>query len=440
MTTYWAPAGWLGGDDLVDGLSIRVDDGTIAAVEHSPDPPAGGERLGGVVIPGLANAHSHAFHRVLRGRAQTPGGSFWTWRDAMYEVANRLDPDTLRHLATAVFAEMLEAGITVVGEFHYVHRRPDGGAYEDPNEMGRAVVDAARSAGIRLTLLDTCYLRGGLHADGHDPLRPEQRRFGDGSVAAYLERISSLADDETTRHGTAIHSVRAVEPGDIERIGLGVDAPLHAHVSERPEENELCLAAFGRSPTQLLGDSGVLDERLTAVHGTHLTPHDMELLGDAGAGVCLCPTTERDLADGIGPASELRATGASLSLGTDSQAVIDLLEEARAMELDERLRSNTRGHQSAGQLLEAATSGGYRALGWPEGGRIESGAPADFVVVRRDSVRTSGTGGIDGIVFSATATDVTDVFVAGRRVVADGRHREMDVARALAEAVEAVLT
>lgn len=438
MSEFWADRAWLGGADLADGVTIEVADGVISRVVPDSPPSPDAERLGGVTIPGMANAHSHVFHRALRSRTQHGQGSFWTWRDGMYELADRLDPDGYRSIATAVFGEMLLAGITLVGEFHYIHHQPDGTPYDDPNEMGRAIVAAASDAGIRLTLLDTCYLQGGLHADGHDPIRPEQRRFGDRTVAGYLERVSRLTATEA-RIGSAIHSVRAVAPGDMEQIGYSTGGPLHIHLSERPEENEQCLAAFGRSPTQLVADAGLLGERLTAVHGTHLTPHDIDLLGRSGSGVCLCPTTERDLADGIGPASELRRAGASLSLGTDSHAMIDMFEEARAMELNERLASRVRGNQAPVDLLDAATREGYRALGWPEGGRIVPGAPADLVAVTTDSTRMAGSTSVESLVFAAGAADVTDVVVGGRRVVGEGAHLSLDVAGELRSAITAVL-
>lgn len=439
MTSYWLEQAWLGGGTLERGVLVETDGGTFTRVERGIESaPSGTEAMSGISIPGMANTHSHVFHRALRARTQGSKGSFWSWRDEMYRIANRLDPDSYHAVATAVFGEMLLAGITTVGEFHYVHHRPDGSPYDDPNEMGRALISAATEAGIRLTLLNTCYLQGGLHADGHDPLRPEQARFGDGEVGRFLDRIADLDGAELTRLGTAIHSVRAVQPEDIERIGYATEGPLHIHLSEQPEENEQCLAAFDRSPTQLLADAGILGDRLTAVHGTHLTIHDIALLGDSRSGVCVCPTTERDLADGIGPASALRSAGSPLSLGTDSHAIVDMFEEARAMELDERLSSNVRGIHSPADLLASATVGGYTALGWEGGGRIAQGAAADFVTVGRDSVRMSGTSGIEAVVFAATAADVTDVVVAGRRAVRDGAHTSMDVARSLEVAIAGV--
>ncbi len=219
------------------------------------------------------------------------------------------------------------------------------------------------------------------------------------------------------------------------------DRPLHAHVSEQPAENEACLAAYGRTPVAVLADAGAVSERSTAVHATHVCDDDVRLLGAAGATVCLCPTTERDLADGIGPARRLRRGGARLAVGSDSQAVIDLLEEARAIELDERLASGERGAHRPATLLQAATAGGYASLGWPEGGRLEAGALADLTVIGLDGVRLAGISAahaLDAAVFAATAADVRHVMVGGRWVVRDGAHVSLDVATELSAAVAAV--
>ena len=306
-------------------------------------------------LPGLVNAHSHAFHRALRGRTHGESGSFWTWREQMYALAAALDPDTYLALATATYAEMVLAGITTVGEFHYLH---DGA-----NTMGEALVEAAARAGLRITLLDTCYLHGGIGREKEGV----QRRFGDASVDAWVARVSArVAASPTAKVGAAIHSVRAVDPAPRRswRRSRRSAWPLHAHVSEQPAENEACLAAYGRTPTAMLADAGALRTGFSAVHATHVTEGDIALLGSNGCGVTLCPTTERDLADGIGPARALADAGATLNLGSDSHAVIDLFEEARAVELDERLATGRRVLHAATELLAAATRGG----GWPSAG------------------------------------------------------------------------
>jgi formiminoglutamate deiminase len=391
--------------------------------------------LPGLTLPGLANAHSHAFQRALRGRTQTGRGDFWTWRQEMYDVAKAIDPDRYRALARATFAEMALAGITGVGEFHYLHHGPNGESYEDPNAMGNAVIEAAREAGIRITLLDTCYLQGGI---GREP-EGAQLRFSDGSAEAWAERVDGLESGDGVRIGAAIHSVRALDPeaaAVVASFGGERSWPLHAHVSEQPAENEECASAYGRTPTELLSSAGALSERFTAVHATHLAEGDFELLGRCG--VCLCPTTERDLADGVGPARRLAEAGAALSLGTDSHAVIDMFEEARAVELDERLESGLRGGHTAAELLRAATAAGCASIGWPEAGTIAPQSLADLVTVGLDGVRLAGTSAdhaLESVVFAAGAADVRSVIVGGRFVVRDGVHLNLNVAAELDESI-----
>jgi formiminoglutamate deiminase len=294
--------------------------------------------------------------------------------------------------------------------------------------MGEAVIAAAAAAGVRLTLLDTCYLHG-----GHDqPVEGFQRRFADASVGAWVERVEALGSTATARVAAAAHSVRAVRPDELKEISGWArrrDVPLHAHVSEQQVENEQCLAAYNRTPVQLLADAGCLETIFTAVHTTHLTDDDRRLLGSSGTTCCFCPTTERDLADGIGSASRLAQEGAALALGTDSNALIDMFEEARAMELDERLATGRRVNQEPAALLRAATAGGYGALGWT-GGAIEPGACADLCVVGLGSVRLAGARRddlVDSVVFAGAAADVVDVMVDGRWIVRGGEHASVDV-------------
>ncbi|MCX4423680.1 formimidoylglutamate deiminase [Streptomyces mirabilis] len=439
--TYWLEHAWL--DTHVEpGVALDVTDGRITAVrENTATPPPGAEILRGLTLPGLANAHSHAFHRALRGTVQVGSGTFWTWREIMYSFADRLTPDTYHALARAVYAEMALAGVTAVGEFHYVHHTPGGTPYADPNAMGEALVAAADEAGIRITLLDTAYVSSGFG----QPPNHHQLRFSDGSAEAWAERSSLLKDRDHARIGAAIHSVRAVPAGQLATVARWAEerqAPLHVHLSEQTAENDACQAAHGCTPTRLLADHGVLGSRTTGVHNTHLTDEDIALLGDSRTGTCMCPTTERDLADGIGPAAALQRAGSPLSLGSDSHAVIDLLEEARAMELNERLRTRTRGHWTAAALLRAASADGHAALGWQDAGTLEAGALADFTTIALDSVRTAGPVprlGAETAVFAATAADVRHTVVGGRHVVRDGAHALVpEVPQALAQAVEAL--
>ena len=435
MRTWFAGAAWFAGGVARD-VRMTVEDGRFTRVEVGVAAAPGDARLPGLVLPGFANAHSHAFHRALRGRTHDGGSTFWTWRERMYAVAARLDPDTYLALARATFAEMALAGVSSVGEFHYLHHAPGGAPYADPHAMGRALIEAARQAGIRLTLLDTCYLAGGLTAHGHVPLAPEQLRFSDGSAAAWKQRVDALGGlPPHARAGVAIHSVRAVPRADLPVVVQAARSrPLHVHLSEQPAENRACLAAYGLTPTALLDDAGALGPGTTAVHATHLSAADIALLGASGTTACLCPTTERDLADGIGPARRLLDAGSPLALGSDQHAVVDLLEEARALEMDERLASRQRGRLPVAALVEALTSAGQRSIGWDDAGRIEVGARADLVALRLDTVRTAGTAPEQAIL-AATAADVDSVLVDGAVVVDGGRHVLGDVAALLAEAI-----
>jgi formiminoglutamate deiminase len=441
--TFWCDLAVLPGERVAAGVTIEVDRGAITAVTEGRSASSGAQQLPGLVVPGLANAHSHAFHRALRGRTQAPTGgrgSFWTWREQMYSVAERLRPDSYLTLARAVYAEMVLAGITTVGEFHYLHHAGDGRSYGDDNAMGHALVQAARDAGLRIALLDTCYLAGGFDR----PLEGVQRRFGDGSAQGWAARATDLAttydDAADVVVGAALHSVRAVP---VDQLAPVVDwaaarrAPLHVHLSEQRAENDACRDRHGMTPTRLLHEHGALGPRSSAVHATHLADDDVALLAGSATAVCLCPTTERDLADGIGPAIALRDAGVSLTLGSDSHAVIDLFEEARGVELDSRLSTEGRGHFAGAALLAAATAGHAR-LGFATAGRLAVGAPADLVAVRLDSVRTSGAvpdSALDTVVFAATAADVTDVIAAGRRMVEGGRHVLGDVGLLLRNAI-----
>lgn len=436
---------------VVDGIVerdvlVQVLDGRLTRVE--PRAPAGPDatHLEGLTIAGMANAHSHAFHRALRSRTQADRGSFWTWRDLMYEAASLLDPDNYFRLARATYAEMAMAGISCVGEFHYVHHQPDGTPYANPNELGDALLAAAAEAGIRITLLDTLYLHGGLSANGYESQNHRQQRFCDDDFDAWAERVDMVNVGPNQRLGAAIHSVRAVDPDSAHRLAQWATAqtvaPLHAHVSEQRAENEQCLAHHGTTPVGLLDRSSCLNGRFTAVHATHLTDADISTMGASGATVCLCPTTERDLADGIGPTRDLAAHSVPLCLGSDSHAVIDMLEESRAVELDERLASEGRGTHSAGELLAMATSAGHVSLGFDDAGNITVGNRADLVTIDLNSVRTAGSspeGGIETAIFAATAADVRHVVVDGKVIVADGRHLGLDVPGELASAISAIL-
>jgi formimidoylglutamate deiminase len=419
----------------VDGLRVDVDAaGDVvlagAAVEHTSVPFAPSVRDWGhaMVVPGFVDAHSHAFQRGIRGATHRRGAgdpsSFWSWRTRMYEAANALDPDGVHDASRVAFAEMLRAGITTVGEFHYLHHRPDGGQYDDPHELSWQVARAAADVGIRLVLLEVYYARAGA---GPPPL-PEQRRFCDGDVASFLARVEAVRA-RGIPVGIAPHSVRAVDRAALaELAGYARDhaLPLHVHVSEQPRENEECAAEHGMSPVCLLAECGAMSRPrgLTAVHAIHLDDADRSLLADQC--VCACPTTEADLGDGIVAAAELRAAGCELALGSDSNAVIDLVQEARLLEMHERLRAQARLRlfDDDGRvwpvLLRAATRGGAIALGHARGGEISRGAAFDAAVIDLGHPffsRVEPGVALDALLLAGTAAAVAHVVVGGVELV-----------------------
>ncbi|MFD1713134.1 formimidoylglutamate deiminase [Amnibacterium flavum] len=421
MNLFWAEHAVLP-TSIAHGVRIEEDRGRVLSV--TPDAPPAGTILPGLVLPGFANGHSHAFHRALRGTTHADGGSFWSWRERMYAVAGALTPENYRELATAVFAEMVLAGYTVVGEFHYVHHLPDGTAYE-ADAMEQAILSAAADAGIRLTLLDTLYLEGGIDI----PISDRQRRFSDGSVQAWHRRRSRLVPGRRARIGAALHSVRGVTPAAIaEVVDLDLDL-LHAHVSEQPAENEQAIERWGSTPVRLLAD--LLGPRFTAVHATHLVDDDVAALSTGFA--CICPTTERDLGDGIGPARALHDAGVRLTLGSDQNAVVDPFEEIRGLEMNERLASGERGRFAPRDLLEAAGANGYASLGW-DVAAIAPGALCDLVAVDDTSTRTAGSDP-GQMWLTASAADVREVVVDGELVVTGGVHRLGDIASLLSAAI-----
>ncbi|MBG6191397.1 formiminoglutamate deiminase [Arthrobacter sp. CAN_A212] len=446
MTTFWCEQAWVAGQGIQPRVRIEADDaGSIAGVTCDVDAAPGDNRdLAGVVFPAAANAHSHAFHRVLRGRTHDNGGDFWVWREEMYRAAGTLTPGNYERLATAVFAEMVVTGWSSVAEFHYVHHRPGGAPYgapdERPHAMELALCRAAVAAGIRLTLLDTCYLVGGIGK----PLSADQERFGDAHAGAWLERFADLRrtvaaqfDPGFVTVGAALHSVRAVPETALRLLaaGLPTDVPVHIHLSEQPAENADCEKHYGTTPTGLLQKVGFLSDRLSVVHATHLTDQDIALLGGSGTTAVICPTTEADLADGIGPARALQDAGARIALGTDQHAVIDPWLEMRALEQGERLGSGQRGRFSPASLLDAATTGAARAMATPVAA-IEIGRPCDLVSVNPMSLRTAGS--TPGqLPLTATAADVGAVVVAGHLVARDGHHHALgDPGALLAAALE----
>lgn len=382
-----------------------------------------GRRL---LLPGLVNAHSHAFQRTIRGathrrRAGDPS-DFWSWREAMYGAAQGFDPEGLYRATKACYSEMLAAGITCVGEFHYLHHQVDGAPYDDPNELSRQIIRAASEVGVRLVLLEVFYRRAGA---GKAPL-PEQRRFCDRSVDAYLRRVDDLRSAGVVV-GLAPHSIRAVAVDELRELAdyaRAHDLVVHAHVSEQPRENEECVAEHGKTPTAAFADAGCLDRprRFTAVHAVHVDVGDRGLLGTQH--VCACPTTEADLGDGIVPAIDHRRAGATIALGSDSNAVIDLIQEARFLEMNERLRTGARICLAEGRgglgidLLGAATEGGASSLGQPGLGRLACGRPFDAFTVDLDHRLLADVEHahlVDALMLAGSAAPVDQVFVGGTR-------------------------
>jgi formimidoylglutamate deiminase len=419
---------------LSRGAALVVERGAVAGV-GAPPPGAAVVRLPRtLVLPGLVSAHGHAFQRAIRGRTERRAegrDDFWTWRRAMYEAASRLGPDDVEAVARMAFHELARAGVTAVGEFHYLHHDPDGRPYADPSELALRVVRAARDVGLRVVLLRGAYARAG-HGLPPDPL---QRRFVDPSpdaVLAALDRlVHAISDDPLASAGLAPHSVRACpEPwiaalaGEARRRGL----PLHLPACEQPAEVSASRAEHGVGPVGVLARAGALGPRTTLVHAIHLEEGDAEAMAAAGAIACACPLTERNLGDGVVPADRLRAAGVRLALGVDSHAEADLLAEARALELHLRLVRGERNvlddpPGSAGRaLLEAATAGGMASLGLP-GGRLAPGEPADFVAVDLDHPSIAGAAPdalLDACVFGLSPAAVRRVFVAGEPIVEGG--------------------
>ena len=418
------------------------------------------------ILPGLINGHSHAFQRVIRGRTEyrtaNNKDSFWTWREMMYSAAARLAPEDVYDASRMAFLEMALSGITTVGEFHYLHQAPDGSAYDDPNLMAKEVVRAANDVGLRVALLRVAYARSGYETETN----PEQLRFIEKDPEAYLKNVEQLAGDLKQRGrpkrawvGIAPHSVRAV-PLDYLKEIIDVankqQLPVHMHVAEQPAEVSACIEEYGRSPVALLATEGLLSERFTGVHVIHVTPKAVRMLADARAMVCACPTTERNLGDGIVPVDSFFKQGVRVSLGSDSHVEIDLLEDARELEYHLRLqkmeravlapgRSPTvreglsasesdgalpdgRASALAAQLFNCATVSGAESLNAP-GGTLEPGRVADFFTVDLNDPSIAGASPDDllsSIVFSLSRTAVRDVVVGGKRIVENGRHAQQD--------------
>lgn len=438
MTELWAPSAWIAGAWHEQVLLEVGADGRWRRVTRAVPCPPGATRLPGPALPGLVDAHSHAFQRAFTGLAERRVGArddFWSWRERMYGVARRIDADQLRAVATQLYVELLTGGYTQVCEFHYLHHAPDGQPETDPLAMSYALAEAADDAGIGLTLLPVLYERAGF---GATTLRQDQRRFATDvdSVLALRDGIRALASPRLNA-GVAIHSLRAADPDSIHALArrLGDDpAPVHIHIAEQTAEVDDCLAATGLRPIEWLCREGLPDARWHLVHATHASAAEIDAVAACGAGVVLCPATEANLGDGLPDLPRWLASPTPLSIGSDSQVSRHWAEELRWLEYGQRLALRQRnvaadmaagGGASAARLFERTLAGGGAAAGQPLWGLV-AGAPADLLVVDTAAPGLLGLPGshlLDAIVFATDAPAFTEVWVGGRRVVAGGRHR-----------------
>ena len=422
--------------------ALVSDGGKIVEIVEASKAPDAIRLKRRALLPGMVNAHSHAFQRIIRGRtehrSQHTTDSFWTWREQMYAAASRLGPEEIYTASRMAFLEMALTGITAVGEFHYIHHATDGSAYDDPNLLAREVIRAARDVGIRIALLRVAYARAGFETEPN----PQQIRFIEASPETYLKHLDQLLGapelkDGTAWAGVAPHSVRAVPLDYLKTIiafAKDHDLPTHMHVAEQPAEVSACIKEYGRSPVALLDTEGLLSKRFTAVHAIHVTPKAINAMAQAGAIVCACPTTERNLGDGVVPVDSYFEAGVRVSLGSDSQIQIDLLEDARELEYHLRLQKTARNILAlpndasssalARRLFDCATVNGAESIGF-DGGKLEAGFPADFFTVDLDDLSIAGCAVEDllaNIVFSLSRTAVKDVVVGGKPIVSHGLH------------------
>ena len=457
----WLPSLLFTGGKFESGLALVCDSsGEIVRVARADQLTAEKQmRLSHrAMLPGMINAHSHAFQRVLRGRTEyraSSRDSFWTWREMMYSAATRLTPEDVYDASRMAFLEMASSGITAVGEFHYLHHAPDGAPYDDPNLLAKEVIRAAGDVGLRIALLSVAYARSGFKTDAN----PQQVRFIEKDPEIYLKNLESLIAEVSPSIsawvGLAPHSVRAVPLGYLhEVVGFANthNLKVHMHVAEQPAEVSACVEEYQRTPAALLETEGLLSDRFTAVHAIHVTPKAIPSFARSGAIVCACPTTERNLGDGVVPADEYFKHGVQICLGTDSHAQIDLLEDARELEYHLRLQKleravldggnptvregasdpdnktgtlpDGRASDTASLLFDCATINGARSIGGP-GGSLEPGRPADFFTVDLDDPSIAGASIenlLPAIVFGSSRAAIREVIVGGKPIVSEGRH------------------
>ncbi|HVT96007.1 MAG TPA: formimidoylglutamate deiminase [Acidobacteriaceae bacterium] len=444
MTTLYRPELLLAGGTFLRDRGLLVgDDGRIIGEAMSDTTSDTVVNLPGkALLPGFVNVHSHSFQRLIRGRAESravAGKDFWSWRGMMYHAAAHLEPQQLYDVACMAFLEMTLAGTTTAGEFHYLHTAPNGRAYDDPNLLGKTVIAAAQSVGIRIVLLRCAYLRSGFQL----PRDPGQTRFFEtrqeflANMDALLREVPASASDNV-RLGVAPHSIRAVPLDDLREIASWArakDLPIHMHMAEQVAENEACLREYGTTPVALAGKAGLLGPDWTAVHATHITDDEIAIVAEAGATIGACPTTERNLGDGILAADKVMQAGVPVALGSDSQAQIDPLEDARELDYHLRLTHQQRavldqigGHSLAARLFSCATANGARALGIPAG-TLAPGGFADFFTIDMRDISVAGHTRdhlLPLVVFGMNRAAIRDVVVNGKLVIRDGRHPLQD--------------
>lgn len=432
MTRLWfeqalLPEGW------ADAVAVEVEDGQIASVTANA-PRDGAESFAGAAVPGLCNLHSHAFQRGMAGLTERRGetsDSFWTWRETMYRFLARLTPDDVEAIAAELYAEMLEAGFTSVGEFHYLHHAPDGGPYDNRAEMAVRIAAATAETGIGLTLLPVLYETGSF---GGAPSTEGQRRFVNdidrflGLVEGSRAAVRDLHDAVV---GVAPHSLRAVPPASLDRVVAEFpDGPIHIHAAEQRKEVDDCLAWSGRRPVAWLLENQPVDARWCLIHSTHMDETEVAALAKSGSVAGLCPITESNLGDGIFSGVDFLQAGGRFGVGSDSDVRISVAEELRTFEYSQRLRDEQRNclatepGSTGRQIFTRAVAGGAQALG-RNTGALEAGRAADIVRLAPDHpalVAARDDSWIDGWVFSGGNACVADVWAAGRHVVRDGRH------------------
>ena len=432
MTRLWFENAYLA-DGWARNVTLDVTEGRIVALTPDTDSSGIAERHA-IALPGLPNLHSHAFQRAFAGHTEVrgpTGDSFWTWREAMYRAVDRIDPEDVEAIAAQVYVEMLEAGFTRVGEFHYLHHDRDGRPYADIGELSHRIAAAAGETGIALTLLPVFYAHGGFGAQA--PTHGQRRFINDiNSFSRLIESarqgLESLSDPVL---GLAPHSLRAATAEEIAAILPLADGPIHIHVAEQTKEVDDCLSWSGRRPVEYLLDHAPVDHRWCLIHATHMTPAETLAMARSGAVAGLCPITEANLGDGIFPAPDFVAAGGRYGVGSDSNVRIDAAEELRLLEYSQRLALRARnvlamqeGRSTGETLFASALQGGAQALQGTTG--LAVGAPADIVSLDADHPSIGGRTGaaiLDGFVFAAARPAIDCVWRRGNKLVEGGRHR-----------------